>query len=84
MDAAASAVADQPYWLTRQSVALRALGLTGQRPPLSLAHQDPGAYIRALADASVAAELTDETGLGGHFWLWQPVGIDLPPPTMNA
>jgi SAM-dependent MidA family methyltransferase len=83
IDAAASAVVDRPYWLVRQSEALRSLGLTGRRPSITLAHEDPGAYIRALADASVAAELTDVTGLGGHWWLWQPIGIDLSPPTMN-
>jgi SAM-dependent MidA family methyltransferase len=84
MDAAASAVDGVPFWLVRQADALRALGVTGQRPPIALAHQDPGAYIRALADASVAAELTDETGLGGHYWLWQPVGVEFPPPTMSG
>jgi SAM-dependent MidA family methyltransferase len=84
MDAAASAVDGRPFWLVRQADALRALGVTGQRPLITLAHQDPGAYIRALADASVAAELTDETGLGGHYWLWQPVGVQLPPPPMRV
>jgi SAM-dependent MidA family methyltransferase len=76
MDAAASAVAE-PALLVRQSDALHALGVSGQRPPLALAQRDPGGYIRALADASVAAELTDPTGLGGHYWLWHPIGVDL-------
>lgn len=31
--------------------------------------------MRALAAASAAAELTDPAGLGGHWWLWQPVGL---------
>ena len=39
----------------------------------------PAGYMRALADASTAAELTDPAGLGGHYWLLQPVGIELPP-----
>jgi SAM-dependent MidA family methyltransferase len=79
MDAAASAV-DAPSYLVRQTDALRALGVSGQRPPLTLAHADPGGYIRALARATVAAELTDPAGLGGHYWLWHPIGIDLPTP----
>jgi SAM-dependent MidA family methyltransferase len=83
MDAAASAV-DAPAVLVRQSDALAGLGVSGQRPPLALARDDPGGYIRALAQATVAAELTDPTGLGGHYWLWHAIGIDLPAPTMSA
>ena len=33
--------------------------------------------MRALPAASAAAELTDPAGLGGHWWLLQPVGLDL-------
>lgn len=84
MDAAGFAVTGRPFTLVRQTDALRALGVTGRRPPLALAHEDPGRYIRALANASVAAELTDETGLGAHYWLWQPIDVGLPPPTMKA
>jgi SAM-dependent MidA family methyltransferase len=62
--------------LLRQRDALHALGVSGTRPPLALAGTDPAAYLRALADASAAAELTDPAGLGGHFWLLEPV--DLP------
>jgi SAM-dependent MidA family methyltransferase len=61
----------------RQRVALRALGVDGRRPPLELAHRDPAGYVRALAAASHAAELTDPDGLGGHFWLLHPVSTDL-------
>jgi SAM-dependent MidA family methyltransferase len=73
--AAGSAVAGLPAQLVRQSVALRALGVTGARPPLDLASAEPTAYLRALAAASTAAELTDHAGLGDHFWLRQPVAI---------
>ncbi|MEG3637531.1 SAM-dependent methyltransferase, partial [Micromonospora palythoicola] len=74
--AAGERVARCAYVLTSQREALRALGADGGRPPLSLAASDPAGYLRALATASAAAELTDPAGLGGHWWLWQPV--DLP------
>ncbi|NLU77353.1 hypothetical protein HCA58_02890 [Micromonospora sp. HNM0581] len=63
------------YLLTSQREALHALGADGGRPGLSLASSDPAGYLRALATAAAAAELTDTTGLGGHWWLWQPVGL---------
>jgi SAM-dependent MidA family methyltransferase len=59
----------------RQAEALRALGVAGGRPPLALASSDPAAYLRRLAAAGEAAELTDPTGLGGHYWLLRQVGI---------
>ena len=62
--------------LVRQAAALRVLGITGQRPPLELAHRDPTDYLHRLAAAGQAAELTDPAGLGGHYWLLRPVGID--------
>jgi SAM-dependent MidA family methyltransferase len=62
--------------LTRQREALRALGVDGGRPPLSLASSDPTAYVRALAAATEAAELLDPAGLGAFSWLLQPVGIE--------
>ncbi|MEV0728721.1 SAM-dependent methyltransferase [Polymorphospora sp. NPDC050346] len=74
--AAGSAVAGLPYQLLAQRTALRALGVDGGRPPLTLASTDPTGYVRALAAASAAAELLAPTGLGGHWWLLQPVGID--------
>ncbi|HET8658196.1 MAG TPA: SAM-dependent methyltransferase [Micromonosporaceae bacterium] len=64
--------------LLAQRDALRALGVSGQRPPLDLAHRDPAGYLRALVAASAAAELTDPAGLGGHYWLAQPVGVGPP------
>ncbi|MGC5308643.1 SAM-dependent methyltransferase [Micromonospora zamorensis] len=78
MDSVASAgseVARCAYSLVLQREALRALGADGGRPPLSLAGTDPAGYVRALAAASAVAELTDPVGLGGHWWLRQPVGI---------
>ncbi|MGW1539015.1 SAM-dependent methyltransferase [Streptomyces sp. NPDC002309] len=58
-----------------QRDALRALGVAGARPPLTLATTDPAAYLRALAGAGEAAELTAPGGLGGFGWLVQPVGV---------
>ncbi|MFF0161932.1 SAM-dependent methyltransferase [Streptomyces sp. NPDC005263] len=58
-----------------QRTALHALGLTGARPPLALASTEPTAYVRALASAGEAAELTATGGLGDFGWLLQPVGI---------
>ncbi|MFJ4972967.1 SAM-dependent methyltransferase [Streptomyces sp. NPDC088755] len=55
--------------LTDQRAALHELGITGDRPPLSLAAADPGAYVRALASAGEAAELTARGGLGDFGWL---------------
>ncbi|MDG4794340.1 SAM-dependent methyltransferase [Micromonospora sp. WMMD1082] len=78
MDSVASAgerVARCAYSLGSQREGLRALGVDGGRPPLSRAGRDPAGYVRALAEASAAAELTDPAGLGGHWWLWQPVGV---------
>ncbi len=64
--------------LLTQRAALRTLGITGRRPPLETARTDPAGYLAALAAASHAAELTDPAGLGGHHWLYQPVGLPLP------
>ncbi|MEU3843071.1 SAM-dependent methyltransferase [Streptomyces sp. NPDC028635] len=61
-----------------QREALRALGITGARPPLTLASTDPAAYVRALASAGEAAELTAPGGLGDFGWLLQPVGVPDP------
>ncbi|MFC9684255.1 SAM-dependent methyltransferase [Streptomyces sp. NPDC056948] len=61
--------------LLPQREALHALGVTGARPPLTLASTDPAAYVRALASAGEAAELTAAGGLGDFGWLVQPVGI---------
>lgn len=65
--------------LLSQREALGALGVTGARPPLALATTDPAAYVRALASAGEAAELTARGGLGDFGWLLQPVGLaDVP------
>ncbi|MCX5013213.1 SAM-dependent methyltransferase [Streptomyces sp. NBC_00555] len=61
--------------LLTQREALTALGVSGARPPLSLASADPAGYVRGLASAGEAAELTSRTGLGAFGWLVQPVGI---------
>ncbi|MFJ8636120.1 SAM-dependent methyltransferase [Streptomyces sp. NPDC093568] len=61
--------------LLTQRAALHALGLSGARPPLELASTRPAEYVRALAGAGEAAELTAAGGLGDFGWLMQPVGI---------
>jgi SAM-dependent MidA family methyltransferase len=58
-----------------QRAALRALGVTADRPPLSLASRDPAAYVRALAATTQAGELTARGGLGDFGWLVQGVGM---------
>ncbi|QSB17044.1 SAM-dependent methyltransferase [Natronosporangium hydrolyticum] len=73
--ASGSTLRQQPSMLVRQSQALTALGISGARPPHELATRDPGEYLRRLAAAGAAAELTDPTGLGGHYWLLQPVAL---------
>ncbi|MGW5104093.1 SAM-dependent methyltransferase [Streptomyces sp. NPDC004100] len=67
-----------PRLLTQRD-ALRALEVTGARPPLTLATTDPAGYVRALARAGEAAELTATGGLGDFGWLLQPVGTDQAP-----
>ncbi|OOQ50542.1 hypothetical protein AFM16_21640 [Streptomyces antibioticus] len=86
LDACATAGADAPgpAPLLTQHAALRALGITGARPPLALAGTDPAAYVRALAGAGEAAELTAPGGLGDFAWLLQPVGIANPLPREPA
>ncbi|WP_166022108.1 SAM-dependent methyltransferase [Streptomyces chilikensis] len=64
--------------LLTQREALRALGVTGARPPLALASSDPAGYVRALASAGEASELTAPGGLGDFTWLLQPVGVPDP------
>ncbi|MFE2548445.1 SAM-dependent methyltransferase [Streptomyces sp. NPDC059355] len=61
--------------LVSQREALALLGVSGARPPLALASTDPAAYVRALARAGEAAELTARGGLGDFAWLIQPVGV---------
>lgn len=78
LDACLGASAPPGARLLSQREALHALGVTGGRPPLSLATTDPMAYVRALASAGEAAELTATGGLGDFGWLVQPVGIPNP------
>ncbi|WP_217207180.1 SAM-dependent methyltransferase [Streptomyces sp. AC550_RSS872] len=61
--------------LLSQRDALRTLGITGARPSLELATTRPAEYVRALATAGEAAELTATGGLGDFGWLVQSVGI---------
>ena len=61
----------------RQRDALRGLGVSGQRPDLARATSDPQGYVRALAEAGEAGELTDADGLGGFWWVLSTVG-DVP------
>ncbi|TXS30808.1 hypothetical protein EAO71_20775 [Streptomyces sp. ms191] len=74
MDACAAAGGE----LRTQREALGRLGVAGGRPPLSLASSDPAAYVRALAAAGEAAELTSRGGLGDFLWLTRsvPAGPD--------
>ncbi|WP_033213803.1 SAM-dependent methyltransferase [Kitasatospora phosalacinea] len=74
----AAAVPGHPALLATQREALRALGVSGARPPLALASTDPAAYLRALSGAGEAAELTDPAGLGAFHWLVQAVRMPVP------
>ncbi|MCX0244548.1 SAM-dependent methyltransferase [Streptomyces drozdowiczii] len=71
---ACAATAGPPAHLRTQREALAALGITGERPPLTLASTDPTAYLRALSTAGEAAELTARGGLGDFGWLEHAVG----------
>lgn len=66
--------------LGTQREALHGLGISGERPPLSLASGDPAGYVRALAGAGEAAELTARGGLGDFGWLTQRVAPGTLPP----
>jgi SAM-dependent MidA family methyltransferase len=66
--------------LDDQRTALLTLGVDSRRPPVNLARTDPEGYVRALARAGEAAELTDRSGLGAFRWLVQGVGVRVPFP----
>ncbi len=66
--------------LTTQRNALRALGVSGKRPPLELARRDPRRYAAELCRATEEAALLDPAGLGGFGWLVQTAGLPLPGP----
>ncbi|MEU5717130.1 SAM-dependent methyltransferase [Streptomyces sp. NPDC020403] len=68
LDACAAAAGGEAELLD-QRAALRELGVNGERPPLSRASSDPAGYVRALASAGEAAELTARGGLGDFGWL---------------
>jgi SAM-dependent MidA family methyltransferase len=57
------------YPPVRQREALRALGVSGALPDVSLARTEPDAYADALERASQASELLDPAGLGAFWWL---------------
>ncbi len=76
IDSAAAATGLESRIMTQRE-ALHWLGVTGRRPPLELAHRDPAGYLRALAEASEAATLTDPHGFGGHWWVLHPLGCAL-------
>lgn len=75
LDACATACTLPGARLVSQREALHAVGITGARPPLELASANPTEYVRALARAGEAAELTATAGLGDFGWLLQPAGI---------
>ncbi|WP_406147942.1 SAM-dependent methyltransferase [Streptomyces sp. NBC_01012] len=68
LDACAAAVGGEAELLD-QRTALADLGISGGRPPLAQASADPAGYVRALASAGEAAELTARGGLGDFGWL---------------
>jgi SAM-dependent MidA family methyltransferase len=56
-------------WVRTQREALRELGVSDERPDLGLATTDPVGYLRGLAEATEAAELTAIDGLGAFRWV---------------
>jgi SAM-dependent MidA family methyltransferase len=75
LDAVAAAVDGR---LLRQREALGSLGVSGRRPDPADARRDPVGYVRALADAGAAAELTASPGLGDFGWIVTAVGVSTP------
>jgi SAM-dependent MidA family methyltransferase len=57
-----------------QREALHRLGVRGDRPDLGRATADPQGYLRDLAGATEAAELTAARGLGGFSWVVTATG----------
>jgi len=66
VDALAAAVDGS---LDVQRDALRGLGVSRARPPLTLASTDPPRYVRELSAAGEAAELVERGGLGSFWWV---------------
>ena len=69
--------------LMSQRDALHRLEVSGRRPAYELARTDPAGYLRELASASEAAELTGP-GLGDFRWLLQGRGVPPPGPIVGA
>ena len=67
LDSLAAAVSGQ---LTTQREALRALGLSAERPSQELARTEPLRYLAELSSAGEAAELLNPSGLGSFGWVW--------------
>jgi SAM-dependent MidA family methyltransferase len=64
-----------PGTVLSQREALHLLGVSGARPPLALASTDPAGYVRRLAAAGSAGELTARGGLGDFTWLTTPANL---------
>jgi SAM-dependent MidA family methyltransferase len=71
LDSLAAAVAGE---VTTQREALRALGLSAERPSQSLARAEPLRYLAELSSAGEAAELLNPSGLGSFGWVWTARG----------
>jgi SAM-dependent MidA family methyltransferase len=75
MESCAAAVSAGDSTLTTQREALRQLGLSAARPAYS---GEASAYLESLSRVGDAAELLDESGLGGFAWLLHAKQTALP------
>jgi Putative S-adenosyl-L-methionine-dependent methyltransferase len=72
---AVDAVADRVGGVVRrQRDVLRDLGVSGRRPDLARATSQPDAFLRDLAAAGEATELTEHGGLGDFWWVVSATG----------
>ena len=71
LDSLAAAVYGE---VTTQREALRALGLSAERPSQELARVEPLRYLAELSSAGEAAELLNPSGLGSFGWVWTARG----------
>ena len=60
--------------VVQQREALAALGISAALPPLSMATDDPAAYLKALSRATDAADLSAAGGLGDFYWVVSGAG----------
>lgn len=67
LDSLAAAVGGE---LTTQREALKALGLSAERPSQELARTEPLRYLAELSSVGEAAELLNPSGLGSFGWVW--------------